>query len=398
MKDFLWTPVIPWPLIALGAAAALAGIAWTLWRGLKSHARALLLAAFRLLALAVIVVMMLQPQKRYDEVTILKPQLAVLIDGSESMSDPVDDAQPNRAARVKEWLASPVIEKARESFDLRLFSFDSKITELPTASKDVKFLGGVSNIVGALTEVQQRFTGQPLAGIALLTDGLDTTGQAPAAAFTSAVPVFTFELEKEFTRKEAERRISLGSLDYPARVQSVRQRAGVQGVKHDVVLGSSDREVPLWPLIVLRPRGDDKAVGPAMRLGGADRHRAAGLRPARGRAGLEVRVADQVVPVGDGYDEIVHEQIGVAVGASVRGLVEVGRHRVHHPAGQGRVAPGCRREVDGSGDLRPHPAGKRDAVVPDRQVVRRARRPAVELILQRPRPEGRVGVLHAPRL
>ncbi len=218
MKDFLWTPVIPWPLIALGAAAALAGIAWTLWRGLKSHARALLLAGFRLLALAVIVLMMLQPQKRYDEVTILKPQLAVLIDASESMTDPVDEAQPNRAARVQEWLASSTVAKARESFDLRLFSFDSKITELPTAGKEVKFLGGVSNIVGALTEVQQRFTGQPLAGIALLTDGLDTTGQAPAAAFTSAVPVFTFELEKEFTRKEAERRVSLGSLDYPARV------------------------------------------------------------------------------------------------------------------------------------------------------------------------------------
>lgn len=218
MRDILWTPVIPWPLIVLLAVAALAGIAFTLWRGLKSHTRAVLLAVFRLCALAVIVLLMLQPQRRYDEVTILKPQLAVLIDGSESMSDPVDEAQPNRAARVQEWLASPTVANARESFDLRLFSFDSKITELPASGKQVKHLGGVSNLVGALTEVQQRFTGQPLAGIALLSDGLDTTGQAPAAAFTSAAPIFTFELEKEFTRKEAERLVSVGSLDYPARV------------------------------------------------------------------------------------------------------------------------------------------------------------------------------------
>ncbi|HYR59021.1 MAG TPA: hypothetical protein VEO95_10340, partial [Chthoniobacteraceae bacterium] len=218
MNDVLFSPVVKWPLIAAGAVAIFAAIAWTLWLGLKSRARASLLGGFRLLALAGLVLMLIQPQKRYDEVTILKPQLAVVVDSSESMSDAVDDAQPRRADRVKEWLASPAVAKARESFDVRVFSFDAKLGDLPADAKELAFKGGVSNLVGAMSEVQQRFTGQPLAAITLLSDGLDTTGVAKAATFSSAAPVFTFELEKPFAPKAKERRVSLGTLDFPARV------------------------------------------------------------------------------------------------------------------------------------------------------------------------------------
>jgi uncharacterized membrane protein len=218
MNDLLWSPIFAWPLIVLLALVILGGISWTLWLGLKSKPRAGLLGGFRLLALLALVLMLIQPQRRFDEVTILKPQLAVVIDASESMTDLVDDAQPRRADRVKEWIASPALAKARENFDVRLFSFDAKLAELPADVKELKSQGGISNLVGALSEVRQRFTGQPLAGVALLSDGLDTTGIAKAANFASAAPIFTFELEKEFKAKEKEKRISLGNLDYPARV------------------------------------------------------------------------------------------------------------------------------------------------------------------------------------
>ncbi len=218
MKDFLTSPILPWPLLVLFVLLIAGGIGWSLWQGLHSQSRALALGGFRLGALGIFVLIFIQPQKRYDEVTILKPQLAVVMDTSESMTDPVDEAQPRRADHVKELLASPSLVQARKNFDVRLFSFDSKLAELPSDAKDFKFQGGGSNIVSALNQVEDRFRGQPLAGVLLLTDGLDTSGAAKGAAITPNAPVYTFELEKEFKAKQRASRVSMGNVDYPARV------------------------------------------------------------------------------------------------------------------------------------------------------------------------------------
>ncbi|HEY2342928.1 MAG TPA: glutamine amidotransferase, partial [Chthoniobacteraceae bacterium] len=218
MKDFLATPVLPWPLLVLIILVIGGGIAWSLHRGLHSRDRALALGGFRIGALLFLLLILIQPQKRYDEVTILKPQLAVLVDTSESMTDPVDDAQPRRADRAKELLASPALAKARNSFDVRLFSFDTKVNELAANAADPQFQGGASNVVSAVNQVQDRFRGQPLAAILLLSDGLDTSGAARGATMNPGAPVYTFELEKEFKAKARSSRISVGNVDFPARV------------------------------------------------------------------------------------------------------------------------------------------------------------------------------------
>jgi uncharacterized membrane protein len=232
VSDFLYTPVFKWPLLVLLALIVAGAIGWSLWTNLRSPRQAAMLGGFRLLALLALVLMLIQPQKRYDEVTILKPQIAVLVDDSESMTDAVDESQPRRADRAREILASPVLEKARKDFDVRMFSFDAKLAELGADAKDIKFQGGISNLAGAVNQVQERFRGQPLAGVLLLSDGLDTTGIGKMATLSGGAPVFTFELEKEFKAKEKGKRISIGSVDYPARVvvgwdQEIR--AGIVG-------------------------------------------------------------------------------------------------------------------------------------------------------------------------
>ncbi len=232
MKDLLWNPVFAWPLIAGAALLVACGVGWSLWRGLHDKKRALTSGGFRLGALLVLVLILIQPQRRYDEVTILKPQLAVVVDTSESMSDPVDEAQPRRAEKVKEWLASPALAKARANFDVRMFNFDAKLAELGGEAKEMKFQGSGSNLIAAVNQVQERFRGQPLAGIAVLTDGLDTSGVARAATIASGAPVFTFELEKEFKAKVKGKRVSMGNVDYPARVVvgwDSEIRAGIVG-------------------------------------------------------------------------------------------------------------------------------------------------------------------------
>jgi len=242
MKDLIFHPVIstPWLIFWVIGTAALVG--WSLRRGIRSRLRMTLLGTFRAAALIALLVMLTQPQRRHDEVTVLRPQLAVLIDKSESMTDPVDRAQPNRSARVAEWLKTPAIARAKRDFDFRLFAFDQGLTELNPQSTDttpttpaIKYDGVTSNVIESARLLQEHFRGQPLAGVLMLSDGLDTAGgstpgnkpkpetsdrPATEAAPESApkTPIFTFELEKPFTPRRPPKKVSLANIDYPPRV------------------------------------------------------------------------------------------------------------------------------------------------------------------------------------
>ena len=218
MNDLLWHPVIAWPWLVVAALLVAAGIGWSLRRGVRSGRRVLLLGIFRVLMLAALLLMLFQPQMRRDEVTVLRPQLAVLVDTSESMNDPVDEHQLRRAERVREWFNSKAVQDAKKDFDIRVFSFDRALGEQSQEIEKLKYDGASSKIMEAANQVVERFRGQPLAGVLVLSDGLDTSGAAAGRTVSSSVPVDTFELEKPFTRKQRERRISLASVDYPPRV------------------------------------------------------------------------------------------------------------------------------------------------------------------------------------
>jgi hypothetical protein len=216
MSNLLWHPVIAWPLLVIAALLVIAGIAWSLLRGIHSRSRVIVLGVLRMVMLAALLLILFQPQLRHDEVTVLRPQLAVLVDSSESMNDPVDDHQPRRAQQVVQFLHSKTIEQAKKDFDIRVFTFDHGLSEQSQDPDKLKFTGTVSNVLDAANQVQEKFRGQPLAGVLLLSDGLDTSGASQAVA--SKTPIDTFELENPFTRKQRAKRVSLANVDYPPRV------------------------------------------------------------------------------------------------------------------------------------------------------------------------------------
>ena len=174
------------------------------------------MAALRLVAIVALVFALCQPQEQHEEVTILRPQVAVLIDNSLSMNDPVDDHQPHRADRVKEFLSSPAVVQARRDFDFRVFTLDG--TEQAPDQPQPTFVANSSSVVAGISELQEHFRGQPLAAVLLLTDGLDTSGVAKPEAVAYTVPVDTFELEKPFTPKPRAQRVSVAGADFPPRV------------------------------------------------------------------------------------------------------------------------------------------------------------------------------------
>jgi len=217
LKDILWQPVCAWPWLLFAVLLVAVLVAWSLVRGVRSPRRIALIGTLRALMLAVLLLMLFQPQRRTDDVTTLRPQIAVLVDGSESMTDPVDDNQPTRAQRVAEWFGSKSHAQANGDFDLRVFRFDSTLTEQAPDIREWKFNGATSRLLEAVNQVQERFRGQPLAAVFLLSDGLDTTGSPGSAAAPAGVPVFAFELEKPFERKQMAKRLSLAGVDYPPR-------------------------------------------------------------------------------------------------------------------------------------------------------------------------------------
>ena len=119
MSDFVFTPVLRWPWLVLLAAVIIAVTGWSFFFGLRSKWQITVLWVLRTMALAGFVVVLLLPQCRHEEVTVLRPELAVLVDTSESMTDPVDEQQPRRADRVREFFKSPTMTAALASSRLR---------------------------------------------------------------------------------------------------------------------------------------------------------------------------------------------------------------------------------------------------------------------------------------
>ena len=218
MSDFLLSPVFSWSGACILWALMLAAVIWSTRNGFKLPNRRLCLGATRFGAALLLFVVLIQPQRKVDEVTVIKPQLAVLLDDSESMKDRVDPQQPTRAERVKKWLGSKTLESARQRFDVRFFRFDSRLAELPAGESEVGFSGSSSNVISAVQQIRDRFIGQSLAAVLLLTDGLDSSGLSASMNLQAGTPIHTFELEKEFVLPEKARKVSLTSVDAPGRV------------------------------------------------------------------------------------------------------------------------------------------------------------------------------------
>ena len=289
VSDFVFTPVLHWPWLVLLAAMIIAATGWSLFFGLRSKGRIAVLWGLRTLALAGFVVVLLLPQRRHEEVTVLRPQLAVLVDTSESMTDPVDDQQPLRVERVREFFKSPTMVAARQNFDVRVFSFDQQLTEAGQDLGGFTFKGDRSNLLGSLRQVEERFRGQPLAAVWVLSDGLDTVAGAKAldAAVTVNVPVFTFELEKPFKPKVQAKHVGIANVDYPQRVV-----IGWESEIHVLVSGSGmigeTVGLQLW-------RDGQKFQETTVAFGEEEQTREATFAVAHDRAGVvqyELRVTD----------------------------------------------------------------------------------------------------------
>ncbi len=189
------------PIAAIGAAvltvAALA--VYSYLRHLPAGLWRLLLLALRLAFLAVLAWCLLLPMVRRVETDAVRPHFIVALDTSASMAHPPAlPKTPTRWATASRLLGQNWVRRLQNDSTLDLFAFDAQVAPplSPSAVSRLKPEGRASHVRDSLRNIFDRFRGQDLAGLVLLSDGVDTRElDGTWAAAKWPCPIYTVRLE-----------------------------------------------------------------------------------------------------------------------------------------------------------------------------------------------------------
>jgi hypothetical protein len=185
-----------WPAVFI----FLAGLGLAIWSYLRSPATSgtrnlgLLLRTVGLAALAICLV---DPMWTETEPRPGANTFAILADNSQGMVIQDKGSVKTRSAQVTDLVAqdkAPWQMTLAETFQLRRFLFDSRLLSTRDYS-ELKFDGRASALHTALTELGERYRGQPLAGILLFSDGNAT--DLPSEKLQGLPPIYPVLIGQE---------------------------------------------------------------------------------------------------------------------------------------------------------------------------------------------------------
>ncbi len=152
----------------------------------RSIKRGLFLLRFILVSLFFL--LLFDPFLHHTKATYHKPALAVLIDNSASM---VQSADSQLVRTLVPGLSHFLEEKLSNDYEVVTWQFDGDAFPQKSVSS-LDFKGTQTALGNALSELNQRFLSGELAGVVLVTDGINTIGKDPiGVAQTFQVPIFT---------------------------------------------------------------------------------------------------------------------------------------------------------------------------------------------------------------
>ncbi|NQT20381.1 MAG: VWA domain-containing protein, partial [Planctomycetes bacterium] len=192
--DYPWGPALTW-LVVFAVLAVLAVSFWSIRKEIKSAA-GLSVIGLRLLALAVVIFLLLQPLTKAVTTSMSQSYSGVLIDTSKSMSIRDEGKSKSRLDIAREILTpkgDDLLAKLKEKGNVRLFQFSTTLEEMPIkgiAELD-KATGDSTALGSAVSQMVERFGADDLTSLVVLTDGQDNAGRAPAdVARSLLVPLF----------------------------------------------------------------------------------------------------------------------------------------------------------------------------------------------------------------
>lgn len=242
----LFRPAMPVWLILL-LVILFGATAWlTYLRCAAGHRMRWALWSMRMGAIAVLVWFLLQPDRRSTHVEEEPSILAVAVDVSASMTEQLGGNAQSRAERTAEFLQTSPVQNWIGRHRCAVFEIGGETRERSIDHlRNLTFNAPRSNISTGLNDIARRFQAANIAGILLLTDGLDHAGEdlSPAAA---AIPIFALELEDEFEPDEAiVRDAYVDEISYP-RTAILNWEAGIEVLVRRTAHGPSSFPVHLF--------------------------------------------------------------------------------------------------------------------------------------------------------
>jgi uncharacterized membrane protein len=148
------------------------------------------LIGLRAAALALVLALLMRPVAALPPSAAASVVVPVLVDVSRSMRIADDDGL-TRIARARAIAQFDVVPALSKKYQAPVIAVGDGVVDAPVASLDAK--ARKTDLVGALARVRDRFRGQRIAGIVLLSDGADTgrRGGQTSNGGDASVPVLT---------------------------------------------------------------------------------------------------------------------------------------------------------------------------------------------------------------
>jgi uncharacterized membrane protein len=182
-----------WPLVA--ALVVLVGfVIWAYGRSAGSTPTRTICTALKVIGIAALVLCLLEPLWSKQRARPGANYFVVLADNSQGLKVQDRGQSQSRGQLMKKWLAEDSAanwqQTLAETFQLRRYAFDARLQPVSTYS-ELDFNGSATALHSALKNIADRYRGQPLAGILLLTDGnaTDTAGTLDISSLPPIYPV-----------------------------------------------------------------------------------------------------------------------------------------------------------------------------------------------------------------
>lgn len=211
---------MPTSLIWIVVVVAVGVTAFTFWRFMSMGILNFVLAALRAIFILLMVWCLFVPTFRRTLTQMLKPRFVVALDISRSMTLSPSEDISNRWDTAQKILEQPWTKIVGSECEIDAYSFSSEV------GPKVKFEAlsgippeGVSTLLrDSLHKLTDRYNGQNVAGLLLLTDGLDTREATDNWSKDPLhLPIFTVRLEPDVPWKK-EPDIAVDAVNTPRRI------------------------------------------------------------------------------------------------------------------------------------------------------------------------------------
>jgi hypothetical protein len=257
LGEVLFEHTPPLWLIAAALFLALAVVGVSFRRYLPLSALAVGLAVLRLAFFALLAGCLLLPVMKRLLQEIIPPRFVVAVDTSASMAlAPVSNA-PSRWATTQSLLGQPWTRALPEDCRIELYPFAAEVGPQAGIEDAARLVpdGPATHLHAALRKIADRYKGQNLAGLLLLSDGLDTVENSddwveepwPCPVFTVALdPAQAWEEQPDLRVENVNtpRRVVVG---WDTRLTAVVSGQGPAGQAVTVQLLENDRSVEEIP-------------------------------------------------------------------------------------------------------------------------------------------------------